>query len=102
MERLFEDRIYGIKVGSDFNTNHDGQFADRTISMMIEAGFHNPWDGVPAEARQTWRGGGRFKPTPLDYIFTKGFFPLRARILMADGSDHLPLEISVPIPELQD
>ncbi len=69
---------------------------------MIEAGFHSTWDGVPADARQTWRGGGRFKPTTLDYIFTKGISPLRARILMADGSDHLPLEISVPISELQD
>lgn len=101
MERLFEDRISGIIVGGDFNTNHDGQFADRTISMMIEAGFHSTWNGVPGDARQTWRGGGRFKPTTLDYIFTKGISPLRARILMADGSDHLPLEISVPISELQ-
>ncbi len=102
MERLFEDRIYGKIVGGDFNTNHDGQFAERTISMMIEAGFHNTWDGVPAEARQTWRGGGRFKPATLVYIFTKGISTLHARILMADGSDLLPLEISVPISELQD
>jgi len=102
MERLFEDRISGIIVGGDFNTNDDGQFADRTISMMIEAGFQSTWDGVPADARQTWRGGGRFKPTTLDYIFTKGISPLRARTLMAEGSDHLPLEISVPLSELSD
>jgi endonuclease/exonuclease/phosphatase family metal-dependent hydrolase len=97
MERLFEGRISGVIVGGDFNTNHDGQFGDATISMMVDAGFHNTWADTRAEARQTWRGGRRFKPTTLDYIFTKGIAPLSAQILEADASDHHPIEISVPI-----
>jgi endonuclease/exonuclease/phosphatase family metal-dependent hydrolase len=102
MERLFEGRISGVIVGGDFNTNHDGQFADKTISMMVEAGFHNTWLETPPEARQTWRGSQRFRPTTLDYFFTKGIAPLRAKIIDTDCSDHRPFEISVPLSELSD
>jgi endonuclease/exonuclease/phosphatase (EEP) superfamily protein YafD len=102
MEKLFQGRISTVIIGGDFNTNHDGDFGDRTIAMMVEAGFHNTWDGVPQEARQTWRGSGRFPPTTLDYIFTKGISPLSAQILGAQGSDHYPFEILIPLSALRD
>lgn len=102
MEKLFQGRISTVIVGGDFNTNHDGVFGDRTIAMMVEAGFHNTWSGVPAEARHTWRGGGRFPPTTLDYIFTKGLPPMQAQLLDAAGSDHRPFELAIPLAELRD
>jgi endonuclease/exonuclease/phosphatase (EEP) superfamily protein YafD len=70
--------------------------------MMVDAGFHNTWADTPADARQTWRGSGRYKPTTLDYIFTKGIAPISAQILEADASDHRPIEISVPVADLTD
>lgn len=102
MESLFQGRISGIIVGGDFNTNDDGQFADQTISMMVDAGFHNSWSGIPANARQTWRGSRQHKPTTFDFIFTKGISPLPARLIQSGVSDHLPIELSVPLAELRD
>lgn len=100
MERLvFPNSIRGIIVGGDFNTNHDGQFGDRTIEIMERAGFHNTWRGVPREDRLTWRGSDRFEPTTLDYIFTKGFGQPRAVLLKVDDStsDHWPVGLVLRI-----
>ncbi len=102
MERLFNDRISCVIVGGDFNTNHDGQFGDKTISMMVEAGFHNTWADTPAEVRQTWRGSREYNPTTFDYIFTKGISHLGAQLLRSPASDHMPVEISLPLSELVD
>jgi endonuclease/exonuclease/phosphatase family metal-dependent hydrolase len=102
METLFEGRISGVIVGGDFNTNQDGRLGDTSILMMILDGFYNTWADTPAEARQTWRGSERFRPTTFDYFFTKGISPLRAKIIEAEGSDHRPIEISVPVADLTD
>jgi len=102
MEDLFAGRISGIVVGGDFNTNHDGQFPDRTIAMMVGAGFHNTWADTPAAQRHTWRGSSRHRATTLDYLFTKGLGVPRAKLLPTKASDHQPLEISVPVAELAD
>ena len=95
-ERVFKDRIKGVIIAGDFNTNHDGQFGDdRTIAMMEEAGFHNTWNGVPREERLTWRGSDRFEPTTFDYIFTIGLPETTATLIpVEDGSsDHWPVQI---------
>ena len=99
-ERVFKDRIVGVVIGGDFNTNHDGQFGDdKTIAMMEEGGFHNTWTGVPREERLTWRGNDRFEPTTFDYIFTKGLPETTARLIpVEDGSsDHWPVAITLDL-----
>jgi endonuclease/exonuclease/phosphatase (EEP) superfamily protein YafD len=102
MEMLFQGRISGVIVGGDFNTNDDGQSGDKSISMMVNVGFHNTWSDTPAEGRHTWRGSRQHRPTTLDYIFTKGIFPLRALIFPTSASDHKPVAVWVPISELTD
>jgi len=99
-ERVFKERIKGVVIGGDFNTNHDGQFGgDKTIAMMEEAGFHNTWKGVPREDRLTWRGSNRFEPTTFDYIFTMGLPETTARLIpVEDGSsDHWPVAITLDL-----
>jgi endonuclease/exonuclease/phosphatase family metal-dependent hydrolase len=99
MERItFQDRIHGIIVGGDFNTNHDGQFGDKVVEMMVAAGFHNTWDGVPKEQRLTWRGSDQFPPTTFDYIFTKGLGQPKARLVEvpAEASDHHAIMVEIP------
>lgn len=73
MERLmWKGRVAGVVIGGDINTNQDGQFDDRVVAMLEEAGFRNSWDNTPRSKRQTWRGSERFEPTTFDYIFTRG------------------------------
>ena len=99
-ERVFKDRIEGVIIAGDFNTNHDGQFGgDRTIAMMEEAGFHNTWKGVPREDRLSWRGSDRFEPTTFDYIFTLDLPETTARLIpVEDGSsDHWPVQITLTL-----
>ncbi len=93
----FRDRVRGVIVGGDFNTNHDGQFGDRTLAMLEEAGFHNTFAGVPREERLTWRGSDRFEPTTFDYIFTRGFHPAQARMIEVEAgvSDHWPVAVEL-------
>ncbi len=99
-ERVFKNRIVGVIIGGDFNTNHDGQFGDdRTIAMMEEAGFHNTWSGVSREERLTWRGNNHFEPTTFDYIFTIDLPETTAKLIpVEDGSsDHWPVVITLDL-----
>jgi len=98
--RVFKNRIKGVVIGGDFNTNHDGQFSgDKTIAMMEESGFHNTWKGVPREERLTWRGSNRFEPTTFDYIFTMDLPETTARLIAVDdeSSDHWPVTITLDL-----
>lgn len=73
MERLmWAGKVAGVVVGGDFNTNHDGQFADRVVEMMVEGGFANTWAEVPRDERLTWRGSDQYEATTFDYLFVKG------------------------------
>lgn len=99
MERLaFRDRIAAILVAGDFNTNHDGQFADEVVPLMTRAGFRNTWEGVPRNQRLTWRGSEQFEPTTFDYIFTKGLPRLTARLIEVpeEASDHHIVLLEIP------
>jgi endonuclease/exonuclease/phosphatase family metal-dependent hydrolase len=100
-ERVFPERLVGVVIGGDFNTNDDGQFDDEVVSMMTEAGFHHTWAGVPREQRLTWRGNNRFEPTTLDHFFTKGLGQPTAQLLTVsdETSDHWPLKLVVDLPE---
>jgi endonuclease/exonuclease/phosphatase family metal-dependent hydrolase len=100
MERFaFRDRVRGVIVGGDFNTNHDGQFADKVVEMMVQAGFHNTFAGVPREDRLTWRGSDRFEPTTFDYIFTKGLGKPQAKMIPVEegSSDHWPVGVEITL-----
>lgn len=97
----FRDRVAGVIVGGDINTNEDGQFGDRVVAMLMEAGFHNTWAGVERSERLTWRGSDRFEATTFDYIFTRGLpegTALMAEV-PADNSDHHAVVLELVLPE---
>ena len=97
--KAFKDRIVGVIVGGDFNTNHDGQFDDKTVEILAEAGFTNTWEGVSRKRRETWIGGGRFEPTTFDYIMTKGLGSPRADLIDVpeEASDHRPVALEIDL-----
>lgn len=74
MERVTfkTSRIRGFILGGDYNTNHDGQFGDRVVARLEEAGFWNSWSMTPPAKRLTWRGNEAFTGTTFDYIMTRG------------------------------
>lgn len=98
-EAVFPNLVAGVVVGGDFNTNQDGQFGDRVVEMMVDAGFHQAWEGVPREDRLTWRGSDRYEPTTLDHFFTRGLGTPTATMLEVsdDTSDHWPVQIQLEI-----
>jgi endonuclease/exonuclease/phosphatase family metal-dependent hydrolase len=97
--KAFKDRIVGVIVGGDFNTNHDGQFDDETIEILTEAGFANTWKDVPRKKRETWIGSGRFEPTTFDYIMTKGLGSPKAKLIDVpeEASDHRPVALEISL-----
>ena len=92
----------GVVVGGDFNTNHDGQFGDKAIQMMKDAGFHHTWVRTPKDKRATWRGSKQHDPTTFDHIFTKGLGKPRAELLTVpeETSDHWPVRIIISEEDL--
>jgi len=99
-KEAFKDRIAGVIVGGDFNTNHDGQFGDNVVKMMTEAGFLNTWGKTPRKERHTWRGNDRFEPTTFDYVFVRGLEATTAELVEVsdDTSDHWPVRIELSLP----
>ena len=99
-EVAFPDRVLGVVVGGDFNTNHDGQFGDNVVRLMEQAGFYNTWGDTPKEERDTWRGSERFESTTLDYFFTKGLGEPQAVMLEVseETSDHWPVKLVITLP----
>ncbi|MBE2179454.1 MAG: endonuclease/exonuclease/phosphatase family protein [Chthoniobacterales bacterium] len=96
-QNVFKGGIVGVVVGGDFNTNHDGQFDDKVIELMKEAGFHHTWGDTPREQRETWRGTKKLSPTTFDHIFTKGLGQPQAELVEVpeETSDHRPVRIIV-------
>jgi endonuclease/exonuclease/phosphatase family metal-dependent hydrolase len=101
-ENAFKGTIVGVIVGGDFNTNQDGQFGDKVMKMMEEAGFHQTWGRTAKADRATWRGSDRFEPTTFDHIFTLGLGKLQAEMVTVpdETSDHWPVRIVIPAEEL--
>ncbi len=102
MQATFWGRVAGVIVGGDFNTNRDGDFDDRVVDMMIDAGFHDCWQGVPRDERLTWRGSDLYNPTTLDHFFTRGVgTPLARMIHVSDEtSDHWPVKITISLADI--
>jgi endonuclease/exonuclease/phosphatase family metal-dependent hydrolase len=103
-EIAFKDRVAGVVIGGDFNTNHDGQFGDKVVELMKNGGFHHTWEGTPREERLTWRGSQRFEATTFDHFFTKGLGEIQATMLEVPDatSDHWPVQIVVPMEAMQE
>jgi endonuclease/exonuclease/phosphatase family metal-dependent hydrolase len=101
-QNAFKGTIVGVIVGGDFNTNQDGQFGDKVMEMMAEAGFHQTWGRTAKADRATWRGSDRFEPTTFDHIFTLGLGKLQAEMVTVpdETSDHWPVRIVIPAEEL--
>jgi endonuclease/exonuclease/phosphatase family metal-dependent hydrolase len=102
VENVFKGSIVGIVVGGDFNTNQDGQFGDRVMKIMSEAGFYQTWAETPADQRASWRGGGKRGSATFDHIFTKGLGAPKAELIEVPGeaSDHWPVRIVIPEADL--
>lgn len=96
------DRVAGVVIGGDFNTNSDGQFVDEVDALLRAGGFVNAWGDTPREERLTWRGSDLFSPSTFDTFYVRGLPVPRAEMLDAPeaASDHLPVRIRLEIPPL--
>lgn len=101
-ETAFWGRVVGVVVGGDFNTNQDGEFGDRVVELMTEAGFYHTWEGVPRNERLTWRGKGDLNPVTFDHFFTRDLGAPQAEMLEVSNetSDHWPVKIVIPLSSL--
>ena len=105
MEEKFADQtIEGWILAGDINTNHDGNFGDRVVELVEQAGFWNTWKNIPAADRPTWKGNNRFSPGTLDYIFLKGFGEPDAHIIEIprEVSDHNAVNVTIELPTSKD
>ncbi len=64
-----------IVLAGDFNTDPFGGVfkGERTIDLLVEAGFVNCFAGMPLETRGTHPGNTRYPDSTLDFIFHRGF-----------------------------
>lgn len=102
MERIvFKDRVRGVIIAGDFNTNQDKQFPDQAIEILEKAGLSNAWGQTPREERLSWRGNDRFPPTTFDHIMVKGIKTSTAKLVPVaeDTSDHWPVVVTVEFPD---
>jgi endonuclease/exonuclease/phosphatase family metal-dependent hydrolase len=98
---IFKNRVRGVIVAGDYNTNTDGQFADKTLEILTAGGFHDSWADVPKAERLSWRGSKDYEPTTFDYIMTKGLGTGKAHLAEAPkgASDHWPVLITFSFPD---
>lgn len=97
---LFKNRVRGVVIAGDINTNQDGQFGDKTLEILTAGGFHNTFAEVPRADRLSWRGSNAYEPTTFDYILTKGLGTGKAHLAEApkSASDHWPVLITLSVP----
>ncbi len=85
-------RVARVLVAGDFNTDpFGGGFADeRTVQILLDAGYVNCFEGAPLEERATYPARGKFPPGTLDMILHRGFSGQADRWLAPEGppSDH--------------
>jgi endonuclease/exonuclease/phosphatase family metal-dependent hydrolase len=86
-----------IIIAGDFNTDPDSaQFGgERTISMLLAAGYKSAFDGLPKSQRITWPFDGRFPDTTFDHVFYKGLEVERVQVPAKydASSDHRPVVV---------
>lgn len=86
-----------IIVAGDFNTDPDSaQFAgEKTIPMLIEAGFVSAHADLPKPKRITWPSDGRYPDSTFDYVFSKGLVVGQVHVPSSFDavSDHRPVVV---------
>ena len=86
-----------IIVAGDFNTDPDSvQFAgERTIPLLIEAGFVSAHAALPKSKRITWPSDGRYPDTTFDYVFSRGLIVGQVNVPSSFDtlSDHRPVVV---------
>lgn len=92
-----EDAPPAIIVAGDFNTDPDSpQFAgERTIPMLIEAGFVSAHADLPKPKRITWPSNGRYPDATFDFVFFKGLAVEQVKVPTSFDafSDHRPVVV---------
>lgn len=85
-------RVTRVIIAGDFNTSpFDGAFpGEKTVSMLVDAGYVNCFAGAPLSERGTCPGRGRFPDSTFDYILHRGFEAQLERWLSppSEPSDH--------------
>lgn len=81
-----------ILIGGDFNVDpsqprHAGE---KTLEILLEGGFKDGWEGVPASERVTHPGSLRNPGSTLDYVCYRGFNSCTLRYSAPEipSSDH--------------
>ena len=85
--------INRLIIGGDFNTNQDqGMFAaEKTLSILTNAGFQNVFRGLPLTERITHPANHGYPDATFDYLFGKNFKIGKAFARPTDISDHWPV-----------
>ena len=98
LPKYHEDKPPAIIVAGDFNTDTDSaQFAgERTIRMLIEAGFVSAHAHLPKPERITWPSDGKYPDTTFDYVFSKGLVVAGVKVPSSFDtfSDHRPVVVN--------
>jgi endonuclease/exonuclease/phosphatase family metal-dependent hydrolase len=91
---LFKNKIAGIIITGDFNTNQDGQFGDRTLQLVKDDGYYHTWEDTPPALRNTWIGNSRHQATCFDHVFTKYLGSPKSTLIATTraSSDHQPIK----------
>lgn len=86
-------------VCGDFNTDsvNTAVPSERTFPLLLKAGFHWTFDGLPLTMRVTCPAKGQYPDACFDHIFTLGIAEACAKPLPIPGSDHLPVAADISI-----
>lgn len=92
-----EKKPPAIIIAGDFNTDPDStQFAgERTIPMLVEAGFVSAHADLPKPQRITWPSNGRYPDATFDFVFFKGLTVEQVKVPPSFDafSDHRPVVV---------
>jgi len=89
-----------VVIGGDFNTDDPDSPAapspgERSFGLLRKAGFRWGFEGIAHADRITCPAKGRYSPVCFDHFFTLGLGMPLARVVQAEGSDHLPVVMDV-------
>ena len=81
-----------IVIAGDFNTDPTSprHAAEKTVSILTDAGFANCFAGLPLDRRGTHPGNTKYPDITFDYIFHRGFSSAAEPVLASEVplSDH--------------
>jgi endonuclease/exonuclease/phosphatase family metal-dependent hydrolase len=98
-----------VVIGGDFNTSPDDPkfAAEKTLPLLIQAGFRSAWENVPFPQRVTLPSkpsrNPKYPPFPdacFDHVLVKGARVVSARVDVPDPSpsDHRPVIVEIALP----